>query len=320
MPSDIATDGLAGSPRNSAGQGGGRREIILRVIMAAILAPAGLWVVAAGGWILLIATALCAGIAAVEWTRMTTTGLHMAYRVVLGLVLVLGAVLATWRAGVGLEAAAIVSLAACVAAAGLAALARGPILSLAFGALYVSMPFAAFVWLRYYAGLQVPSLQGAEPILGLFGTRANVEGAGILMFALLSIVWATDIAAYFAGRGFGGPLLSPKDSPHKTWTGAIGAVFCAGLAAAAFVRWRGGDEVLVQWVVFAVVLSAVAQAGDLLESRFKRLYGVKDTSGVIPGHGGVLDRLDALMAATLMLAIAVRFFPAIVPGFPPGAE
>jgi phosphatidate cytidylyltransferase len=307
---------MAGSPRKAAGGGGGRREIILRVIMAAILAPAGLWVVGAGGWPLTIATAICAAIAAVEWTRMTTAGLHLAYRIMLGTILVLGAVLAVWRAGVGLEAAALVALAACVAAAGVAAIARGSVLSLAFGALYVSMPFAAFVWLRFYAGLQIPSLQNAPPIDGLFGTAVNVSSAGILMFAMLSIVWATDIAAYFAGRGFGGPLLSPKDSPHKTWTGAIGAVFCAGLAAAAFVRWRGGEDALMHWVLFAVVLSVVAQAGDLLESRFKRLYGVKDTSGVIPGHGGMLDRLDSLMAVSLVLALIVRFVPDIAPGFP----
>jgi phosphatidate cytidylyltransferase len=265
--------------------------------MALVLAPAGLWVVNAGGWPLVIATAACGVIASVEWVRMTTRGLHLSARIMLGVIVATGSALAVWRAGAGLEAGALVSLVTAVAAGTLATVLRGQALSLAFGALYCSLPFAAFAWIRFSAP----------------------DGVW-LMFGLLAIVWATDIAAYFAGRGFGGPLLSRKDSPHKTWTGAIGAVFCAGLAAAAFVRWRGADEALVHWVVFAIVISAIAQAGDLLESRFKRLYGVKDTSGIIPGHGGVLDRLDALMAASLMVALAVRFAPGLVPGFPAVAE
>jgi phosphatidate cytidylyltransferase len=71
----------------------------------------------------------------------------------------------------------------------------------------------------------------------------------------------------------------------------------------------------MHWLVASIVLSVVAQAGDLLESRFKRLYGVKDTSGLVPGHGGVLDRLDALMAATVLAAVVIRFAPALAPGF-----
>ena len=135
----------------------------------------------------------------------------------------------------------------------------------------------------------------------------------MVLMALLAIVWATDVAAYFAGRGFGGPLLSPKDSPNKTWTGAIGALVCAALAGGAVARAAGGD--FMHWVFASSVLSVVAQAGDLLESRFKRLYGVKDTSGIVPGHGGVLDRLDALMAAAVFAALTLRFLPMLAPGF-----
>ena len=129
-------------------------------------------------------------------------------------------------------------------------------------------------------------------------------------------MWATDIAAYFAGRGFGGPLLSPKDSPNKTWTGAIGALVCACLAGAAVARAAGGD--FNHWLIAGLLLSVVAQAGDILESRFKRLFGVKDTSGIVPGHGGVLDRLDALMAAVAVSALIIRFTPALAPGFAAG--
>jgi phosphatidate cytidylyltransferase len=181
-----------------------------------------------------------------------------------------------------------VALTGCVITGALAFLGKGSISSMAFGAIYTSLPFGCFVWIR----------------------ELDPHGQ-LLLIAVLVIVWMTDIGAYFAGRGFGGPLLSPKDSPNKTWTGAIGALVCAGLAGAAIARAGGGD--FSHWLLFGLALSVVAQTGDLLESRFKRLYGVKDTSGFIPGHGGVLDRLDGLMAATVGAALIARFLPAMVP-------
>ncbi|HVY88296.1 MAG TPA: phosphatidate cytidylyltransferase, partial [Hyphomonadaceae bacterium] len=190
----------------------------------------------------------------------------------------------------GLEYVALASLGGCILASAIAWLGKGSLSSMAFGAIYTSLPFGSFVWIR-----------------------EDAPDGQIFLLAVLAIVWATDIAAYFAGRGFGGPLLSPKDSPNKTWTGAIGALVCAGLAGAAVARAAGGD--FVHWLVFSLALSVVAQGGDLLESRFKRLYGVKDTSGIVPGHGGVLDRLDALMAAAVFAALALRFLPALAPGF-----
>jgi phosphatidate cytidylyltransferase len=165
---------------------------------------------------------------------------------------------------------------------------KGSISSMAFGAIYTSLPFGCFVWIR----------------------EMNPDGQ-VLLLSILAIVVTTDVGAYFAGRGFGGPLLSPKDSPNKTWTGAIGALVCAGLAGAAVARAGGGD--FFHWLMFGLALSVVAQLGDLLESRFKRLYGVKDTSGLLPGHGGVLDRLDGLMAATVAAALIIRFVPALAP-------
>jgi phosphatidate cytidylyltransferase len=275
---------------DSGGAVSGRREVALRVASAIVLAPIGVWVVYAGGWPLVIATALCALIASAEWTQMAAKATSRAARVIFHVVLGAGAVAAVGVARYGLEYVALAGL----AAAGLAALAamamRADRASMAFGALYTSLPFGAFVWIR----------EGAE------------DGR-LILFALLGIVWATDIAAYFAGRGFGGPLLAPKDSPNKTWTGAIGAVVCACLAGVTVARAFGGDQ--AHWLIASLVLSVVAQAGDLLESRFKRFYGVKDTSGVVPGHGGVLDRLDALMAAVLVSALVIRLLPALAPGF-----
>jgi phosphatidate cytidylyltransferase len=198
------------------------------------------------------------------------------------------AALAVYLAPLGIELVAYAGLAGALVAALLAYFGRGSASSMAFGAIYTTLPFGAFVWIR----------------------EATPDGQYFLM-AILAIVWTTDIAAYFAGRGFGGPLLSPKDSPNKTWTGAIGALVCAGLAGAAVARGAGGD--FTHWLVFSLALSIVGQCGDLLESRCKRLYGVKDTSGLVPGHGGVLDRLDGLMAATLAAALTVKFLPSLVP-------
>lgn len=293
-PSDAATDGSAAlAPDPVHKVSGEQREIVWRVAAALVMAPLGLWVVYLGGWALIVATSLCAALGAVEWTRMALSGARLPVRLVFNFILIGGGVLATVGGAAGLAwagMAAVVS--AALAAAASLALRTSP-LSMAFGAAYISLPFGAFVWLR----------------------ESQPDGRMIL-FALLGIVWATDIAAYFAGRGFGGPLLSPKDSPNKTWNGAIGAVICAALAAAAVAR--AGEADMQGWIVIGLAMSIVAQAGDLLESRCKRVFGVKDSSGIIPGHGGVLDRLDALMAASVGLAILVQFFPGLAPDFPAG--
>ena len=126
----------------------------------------------------------------------------------------------------------------------------------------------------------------------------------ILMAYLLAVVWATDIAAYFVGRRFGGPKLLPIVSPKKTWSGALGGVAGAAVVGAIFGLSPVGFDVLAG-VSLAIVLSVVAQAGDLFESWVKRRYRVKDSSRLIPGHGGFMDRVDGLVAAAVPLAIYV---------------
>src|SRR5437763_9909426 len=136
----------------------------------------------------------------------------------------------------------------------------------------------------------------------------SVEGFVALMFVLL-IVWVTDIGGYFAGRGVGGPKLWPRVSPKKTWAGAIGG-FAASLAvAAAFAALapRLDGRLLVVKIGpllgLGAVLSIVSQLGDLFESAVKRRFGVKDSSQIIPGHGGLLDRLDGFVAAIVLAAL-----------------
>lgn len=144
------------------------------------------------------------------------------------------------------------------------------------------------------------------PVLALVLLRGAPDGL-LLAFWTLALVWACDIGAYFAGRTIGGPKLMPAVSPNKTWAGLIGGVLAAGLFGLALAQWG------LPWpLVFTTPLLAVlAQAGDLYESWLKRRAGVKDSSSILPGHGGVLDRLDGLVpvapvAALLVILLAAR--------------
>jgi phosphatidate cytidylyltransferase len=131
----------------------------------------------------------------------------------------------------------------------------------------------------------------------------------VALLFVLAVVWATDIGGYFAGRGIGGPKLWPTVSPKKTWAGAIGG-FTASLAVALLVAIfdpHRGDPALAlrtgPLLALAAVLSIAAQFGDLFESAVKRRFGVKDSSHLIPGHGGLMDRLDGFIAAIVLAAI-----------------
>jgi phosphatidate cytidylyltransferase len=115
------------------------------------------------------------------------------------------------------------------------------------------------------------------------------------------VVWATDIGGYFVGRGIGGPKLWPRISPNKTWAGAAGGFAASLVVAAGFAGFglgRSGPLLLV-----SAVLSIASQLGDLFESAVKRRFGVKDSGHIIPGHGGLLDRLDGFVAAIVLAAI-----------------
>jgi phosphatidate cytidylyltransferase len=128
---------------------------------------------------------------------------------------------------------------------------------------------------------------------------------------LCVVVWGTDIGAYLIGRTVGGPRLAPRLSPGKTWSGAVGGLLAAAIAGgllgwgSSSLGWAGGDAALGIVGVFALVFSVISQAGDLLESAIKRHFGAKDSGTLIPGHGGVLDRLDSLSVAAAVLALAM---------------
>ena len=145
------------------------------------------------------------------------------------------------------------------------------------------------------AGLFYAAVMVVAPVV----LRTDAEFGFAVMVLLFAVVWSTDIFGYFAGRAIGGPKLLPAVSPKKTWAGAVagaaGAVAVTVLAA----RWFGLVD-LGAIAAVALVLSVVSQSGDLLESWIKRRFGAKDASHLIPGHGGVMDRLDGFWAAALV--------------------
>jgi phosphatidate cytidylyltransferase len=149
----------------------------------------------------------------------------------------------------------------------------------ALGVLYTGIPAVVLIWLR-----------AAEPL-----------GLAAILF-LFIVVWTTDTAAFVAGRAIGGPKLWPAVSPNKTWAGLIGGVGTAVAAAMLYARFVP-DASSLRLALAALLLGLVAQAGDLAESALKRAFGVKDASGIIPGHGGFMDRADGLVTAAAAAAV-----------------
>lgn len=250
-------------------------DLRLRVLSAAVLAPLALLCIWAGGLPFTGLIALVSVGLSYEWLGLCHRRGSLA---AIGLFAALP--LAVLAAASGHTGLAILLLAAATLAA--AVWTRGISLSrpLAFGIPYLGIGAVALVWLR-----QPPASGGTNVMI------------------LLLIVWASDIGAYMIGRSVGGPRLAPSISPGKTWSGAIGGLAAAaavGLAAPAIL---GNAPISWRPAALAIVIGIVSQAGDLFESHLKRHFGVKDSGTLIPGHGGLLDRLDAVLTAAPTAAL-----------------
>lgn len=144
----------------------------------------------------------------------------------------------------------------------------------------------------YYAGL---------PAVALIWFRTDAGYGALTVLYLFAIVWTTDSTAFLFGRWIGGPKLAPRISPKKTWSGLIGATLSSGMVGAVFGLIAGLSSL---WLgILAVGFALIAQLGDLGESAVKRIFDIKDSSGLIPGHGGVLDRIDGLVFAAIAAAL-----------------
>lgn len=247
-----------------------------------VLAPTAIAVAYIGGWLFLGLCTLAAGVILWEWTSLVFRGTDLRIFVP-GLVALLAAMA---LAGEGRAGAAIATVAiGAVLAGGLVAAwprrdpGSNPAIWGAGGVVYAGITLLA------------PALLRADPQLGF--------AALVFLFA---IVWATDIFAYLVGRRVGGPLLWPGVSPKKTWAGAVGGLV-GGVAAGTAVAYASIGMAPLLAGALALVLSIVAQGGDLFESAVKRRSGAKDASGLIPGHGGVMDRLDGFLVAALVAVL-----------------
>ena len=246
-------------------------------VLLIVVALAALW---AGGFGFGALVAVAVLLMFAEWAQMfrLPRGLRLA-----GLVVLAGSVMLT------IIGQPLMAIAALATGAGILGLGARPYVQaraswVAIGLLYAGMPAIALIWLR--------------------GTQ---YGLALTLLTLVT-VWATDIFAYFSGRAIGGPKLAPAISPNKTWAGLIG-----GMAGSALTIWLvygyldgriDVPPVPVLWlVVLAPVLAVVAQAGDFYESWLKRRVGVKDSGNLLPGHGGIMDRLDGLVPVAVVAAI-----------------
>lgn len=276
-----ATDKTAAKPASMLGDLGPR--LVSGVVMIAL----ALATLIAGGFVFVAFWLVAATAVHWEWQRMTG-GPREQVRMMAG-----GAAIALVAgfAALGARDAALVTLVA--AAAAILLLTPGPTrLWNAAGVLYAGSLILAVVVLRFSI------FNGLEAILWLF-----------------AIVWGTDVMAYFGGRLIGGPKLWPRVSPSKTWAGFLTGVGCGSLLGVAALWVVGAPLNPGPVILLGLVAGAVAQGGDLFESSLKRRHGRKDSSNLIPGHGGAMDRLDGFIAAAVFAAIlgAVRA-GAVAPG------
>ena len=258
------------------------RNLSRRVASAAVLVPVGIATAYIGGWLFLLVCLAAAGAILWEWTSLVLRDPDPRV-LVPGLGALIWAVFLAGESQAG-GAAAMITIGALLAGGVLAAFPRR------FPA--PNRPFWAAAGV-FYAG---------AAMLGPAVLRNDAEWGFAALLFLFATVWMTDIFAYFAGRAAGGPLLWPRISPNKTWAGAIGGL-AGGVAAGILVAYASGVERLAVVGVLALVLSVLAQGGDLLESVVKRRFGAKDAGNLIPGHGGVMDRLDGFLVAALAAAL-----------------
>jgi phosphatidate cytidylyltransferase len=250
----------------------------LRIVSGVFLAVAVLGLTWLGGWPFRLLAALIGALIFHEWTNVS--GLMKRDTPLFG---------AAWV----LVAIALVALVAGVDGPLMLGLAVAP-------ALFV----LAISVVRPLGGLAALGMVYAVlPAISLALLRGGEHSGLIAMLYLFAVVWATDILAYFVGRAIGGPKLAPSISPGKTWSGAVGGAVAA-VVAGLLVAIAAGHPSPVVMGLLALPLSILSQAGDLFESGFKRRYGAKDSGNLIPGHGGVMDRVDGLVAAALALYLA----------------
>lgn len=250
---------------------GGSSELVTRAIVGALMAGGALVSVWAGGLLFWVVTAALAIGVVAEWAALAGATRNGRRLMMFSLSVPL-AIMGPLAAGPDFFALGLLAGAAVFVLIAL----RRPVL--AFGIVYAGLPVLSLLLIR------------SQP------------GGLVLAFWTFSLVWLCDIGAYFAGRAFGGQRLAPLISPNKTWSGALGGVVAAALFGAAMHVYFG-----LPWrlTLATPVLAMLAEAGDLYESWLKRQAGVKDSGSMLPGHGGLMDRLDGLIPVAPVAAFLI---------------
>jgi phosphatidate cytidylyltransferase len=275
----------SGETGKFASKFGSANNLVLRVASAAVLGPLVLVFAYLGGLLFFLLCAAAAAGILWEWTKLVADGADA--RILLPGFAALAFALVLTGVGEPEAAAAMIFIGAALAAGVMAAWprrfpGRNPLVWGSCGIVYAGIAYLG------------PALLRRDAAWGL-----------VAILFVAATVWATDIFAFAVGRTVGGPLLWPQISPNKTWAGAFGGVM-GGVAAGTSVAYASGVDRLVAVGSVALLLSLLTQAGDLFESAVKRRFGAKDTGSLIPGHGGLMDRLDGfLIAAFVALVIGI---------------
>jgi phosphatidate cytidylyltransferase len=295
-------------------------ELALRILFSVVAAPLALWIVLAGGAPLAALLAVVSALGAWEFYRIArASGTHPLDDAGIALAGLLPLAIHAHYLGlitVRPVLAAVVALAICAATIWLRGVDGGPVSAAAttlLGVIYTAGMLSFGYAIRYHDSVRGYDLVGAKHLsLGAL-TLAIAPGGALLIFPMV-VTWASDIGAFFVGRAIGGRKLIPSVSPGKTVAGAVG-----GLVASMLVAWVYARGVLVPvaslgftpWgaLGFGAVISVAAQIGDLFESLLKRESGMKDSSRIIPGHGGILDRFDSLIFVLPVAYLLLGWLP-----------
>ncbi|MBA3670715.1 MAG: phosphatidate cytidylyltransferase [Gemmatimonadaceae bacterium] len=300
-------------------------ELARRVLVSVVAAPLALVIVLAGGAPLAALVAIVAAVGAWEFYRIArASGAQPLVDVGIAAAGLLPLAVHAQQLGLATirpAAIAVLLLALLGATIWLRGTAGAPLAAAAttvLGVCYTAGMLSFGYALRYHDTVAAYEVVGART-LHLAGLALSISPGGVLLIFPLLVTWASDIGAFFVGRTVGGPKLLPSVSPGKTVSGAVGGLVASVLVTMLFVR-----SVLVPvahlgvtpWgaVLFGGAISVAAQTGDLFESLLKREAGVKDSSRIIPGHGGVLDRFDSLLFVLPVAYLLLGWLPIAITG------
>jgi phosphatidate cytidylyltransferase len=270
-----STDGSAASAGSPAPGAKKYADLWLRVATGVVLAPLVIWIIWLGGHAYMLMLFLALAIGAREWIKLTAPKPAPLRLTLLSLLGLFAMLVCLELAHPDWDIAVILLLIPLMWAVARWVNCEKPLIT-AVGTSYLGISLLCLWVLR--------------------GTPDDLIGRGLVFYLFFS-VWAVDIGAYFAGRTFGGPKLAPKLSPKKTWSGLVGGGIAAAVVGYLWARFAGAQMPEIALLI-GLPLAIIAQAGDIMESALKRRFDAKDSGSIMPGHGGMLDRIDGLLLAT----------------------